>query len=87
MIVLTLDGQNNRIVIQDNEVKEVSRNDDTGLAGGFELWYDINEQEEQLEFAKVVIPIDFEGLVFRLVDKDGQQWSTEIIGMTVTGQY
>lgn len=87
MIVLTLDGQNNRIVIQDNEVKEVSRNDDTGLGAGFELWYDINEQEEQLEFAKVIIPADFEGLVFRLIDKNGQQWSTEIIGMTVTGQY
>lgn len=86
MIVLTLDAQNNRIVIEDNEAEDQV---DLGMVSlsNCDLWAQFPDAHNTVVTKTVLSEVDFEGLVFRLIDKNGQQWSTEIIGMTVTGQY
>lgn len=86
MIALTLDAQNNRIVIEDNEAeKALWAHDLSQISPPDKITGTLGTDYELAEIQ--VNNVDFEGLVFRLIDKNGQQWSTEIIGMTVTGQY
>ena len=80
MIVLMLDAQNNRIVIEDNEVQPGQTFHLTEGEGNQENLV-VTLSDDETRFFKVNIgQIDFEGMVFKLIDRDGNKWMTEIIG-------
>lgn len=81
MVRLTLDRQNNKIVLSNPEAKNEI---DLGMVSlsNCDLWSDFPDrygtQITRAEFTE----IDFEGLVLEIVDVNGNKWSTEIIGWT-----
>lgn len=83
-IRLKIDMQNKEIVLTNTEIKKVSRNDDTGMQGEAELWCDADHIQERMRFAELsLFDVDFEGFVFHMVDRLGNEWSTELFGQVI----
>lgn len=102
MITLVLDRQNNRIIIDNNEVPvdgnpgdpfrdvmEIPDDDELDIcADDLRVFIGQGPSEKKFVATKRIeyTDVEFEGLVFRLVDKNGNSWSTEIIGAVINGE-
>jgi len=81
--IVTFDKINNRIVIQNTELEP--ENKPNSVTSTRTLDYNWHLSPEDEPFRLEVKNIDFEGLVFNLVDIHGNSFSTEIIGQVASG--
>lgn len=78
MIRLTLDAQNHRVVIEDNEATSQPFSHFLGdILPAQKIEVDLDERRYLSNLT--INDVDFEGFVIALVDAKGNQWSSEVI--------